>query len=236
MSLVVTASVMPPAGSSPGSWKSEMETSVNELIPGSVRSLENAKLFAVEMKPKATALTCSDLRRQVKASCVMRSERVSRCTAGREELTLGEAGESRLVGDVEHRLLLDAAVARRDADRREEELAQLDLVRQVLGRNPVHDDRVGKVEVRREDADLPDLTFEREREGRVGRGSDVGRGDVEDSDAERVLGNRVENGVDSDEDGDLRACASERKASERNLTIKVRRVTMGHKILHLRER
>jgi len=66
-----TLSETPPAGSSPGSWKSRIEMLVKLAMPGSVRSFVNSSLLAA-MKARAFAWTDSDRRRHVNWSCVMR--------------------------------------------------------------------------------------------------------------------------------------------------------------------
>lgn len=56
----------------------------------------------------------------------------------RGQLTLGEACKARLVEDGEVRLLLDAAVAGGDANVVQSKLAEVKLLGEVLGCDPVH--------------------------------------------------------------------------------------------------
>lgn len=115
---------------------------------------------------------------------------------------LRELGESLLVVDVEGRLLLDASVTRRDANALERKVADLDLAGRVARADPVGAHGALEVELRGEDADLLDLTLERERERLVRGKGDVGCVDVEDRRREGVLGDGAHDREDEERDGD----------------------------------
>lgn len=57
------------------------------------------------------------------------------------KLTLGKARETRLVDDLEFRLLLDSTMSGCDADVRHVELAEVELVGEILRSDPVNLDK-----------------------------------------------------------------------------------------------
>lgn len=111
------------------------------------------------MNPKALAWTDSLFRRQVNASCVMRSASKKKSSSQQQtrarygsRRTLGESSKARLIKYLEGGLLLDPTMSRRDANRLESKLAEVKLLAEVLGSDPVNVDRAFKVELGGEDA------------------------------------------------------------------------------------
>lgn len=106
--------------------------------------------------------------------------------------------------------LLDAGVTGSSTNVVKTELTKIDLGQGLWRGNltglgwedPVDLDRLSEVEMGREDADLLGLTLKGEREGGVGGSGDVGLVDMQHSSVERMVGNGVEDGKQSDGEGD----------------------------------